>query len=183
MAKKKSNGKNKEKIKKDHKESQEIKIKNEEKENKEIINNNENSNKNKNKKEEEYRITEEEKVHNLKISRIRTTVQYILPLIINIIIAIKYIPTQNNWLLIPFSIVMMFILYGWDCATRTCPKCKKWNAVNWTKSENVVKVTTEETKTIFGKKKEKNKKEKVRKLEGRCSNCGNMCESQRNKIF
>ena len=133
--------------------------------------------------EEEYRITEEEKVYNLKHSKIRIIIQYFIPLIIDIVLALKYIPTQNNYLLIPFSIVMLITLYGWDSATRTCPKCKKWNSVNWSKSENAVRITTEEKRTLFGRKKEKQIKEKIKKVKGRCKNCGNMCESEKNKIF
>ena len=97
---------------------------------------------------------------------------YTIPLILMIILAIIYIFTSIHYLLIPFSIVFLMFLFGWDARQRTCIYCKKWNSLVWTDSQIVLKTTKTKTKNFLGKDKEKNKREKINKLTGKCTFCG-----------
>ena len=73
-------------------------------------------------------ISKSQVEENQKKSKIRLIFLYIIPLIIAVVLGFVYIPTQKNILLLPFGIMFLITLFGWDGSTRTCTKCKKWNA-------------------------------------------------------
>ena len=98
---------------------------------------------------------EKQIVENEKKSKTLTIWLYIIPLICAVIIAIAYILTQLNILLIIFAVLMFIILFGWDGSTRTCPECKRWNAIVWIKSEKQTREIEKENKGKKQKSKEK----------------------------
>lgn len=121
---------------------------------------------------------EKQIVENEKKSKTLTIWLYIIPLICAVIIAIAYILTQLNILLIIFAVLMFIILFGWDGSTRTCPECKRWNAIVWIKSE---KQTREIEKENKGKKQKS--KEKITKMEGKCRYCNKIVHTEKKRII
>lgn len=115
---------------------------------------------------------------NEKKSRTLTIFLYTIPLILAIIIAFIYIFTQLNFLLIIFAVLMFIVLFGWDGSTRTCPECKKWNAIIWTKVDK----ETRETQTKKGNK-SKTSKEKITKMEGKCKHCQKTVNTERKRFI
>lgn len=115
---------------------------------------------------------------NEKKSRTLTIFLYTIPLILAIIIAFIYIFTQLNFLLIIFAVLMFIVLFGWDGSTRTCPECKKWNAIIWTKVDK----ETRETQTKKGNK-SKTSKEKITKMEGKCKYCQKTVNTERKRFI
>ena len=120
----------------------------------------------------EREVSEKEIEANEKNAKKYKLIFYTIPLILMIIIAIIYILTSIHYLLIPFAIVFFVFLFGWDARQRTCTYCKKWNSMIWTDSKIILKTTREKTKNFLGKEKEKNKREKINKLTGKCTFCG-----------
>lgn len=121
---------------------------------------------------------EKEIRNNEKEAKKLTTLLYTVPLVLAIIVAFIYIFTQLNFLLIIFAILMFVILFGWDGSTRTCPECKKWNAIIWTK---VDKETREVQSKNKGKK--KSSKEKITKMEGKCKYCQKTVNTERKRFI
>ncbi len=121
---------------------------------------------------------EKEIRNNEKEAKKLTTLLYTVPLVLAIIVAFIYIFTQLNFLLIIFAILMFVILFGWDGSTRTCPECKKWNAIIWTK---VDKETREVQSKNKGKK--KSSKEKITKMEGTCKYCKKTVNTERKRFI
>ena len=99
------------------------------------------------------KLDESEVKNNLKYTRKMLILTYILPLIISIIIALIYLFTQKNFLLIPFAIFVLVVLFGADSTSRVCPSCKKWNSVTVIKHVSKTKVIKEKSKGMFNKKK------------------------------
>lgn len=139
----------------------------------------------KDKKTEEVKetVSRRERNKNLEEARKKSVILYLIPLVALVIIAIIYIPTHQNWLLVPFAILMFVALFGHDGASRTCPYCKKWNAVVYTTTKNYTKTITEESKDLFGKTKKKTRKEKTKKFFGECSNCKVKVDTEKKRYF
>ena len=76
----------------------------------------------------EKKISEKEIKKNEKDTKKKTWLIFRIPLIIDIILALVYMFTSQNLLLIPIAILFTLVLYGWDSHSRICPYCKKWNA-------------------------------------------------------
>lgn len=129
------------------------------------------------------KMSDDEKIENQKNSKNKTILQYIIPLVLTIIVALIYIPTHNNILLIPFGILMFVVLFGWDSSTRTCRNCKKWNSIMWIKSEKIRRKTNVKKRSVIRKDKMKQVTEKVIILRGKCKNCECEYELERNRIF
>lgn len=108
---------------------------------------------------------------------------YFIPLVLLIIIAIIYIPSHNNILLIPFAILMFIVLFGHDGSVRTCPHCKKWNSVIFTETKNVIRTKKETVKNVFGKEKIKENKIRLKKYTGECQNCGFVVNTEKKRLF
>ena len=117
-------------------------------------------------------------VENEKKSKKMTMLLYVVPFACAVIIAIIYILTQLKFLLIIFAILVFITLFGWDGSTRTCPECRKWNAIVWTKVE---KETKESTKEARGKKR-KILKEKLQKWKA-SANTVKMWPTERKKTI
>ena len=128
---------------------------------------------------EKKEISKEEMENNLKVSKKRVILLYTIPLILIIIIALVYLITQINWLLIPFAVLMLVTLFGWDGGDRTCPNCKKWNAVSWGNAKADTRVKKIKKKDMFGREKEVEKKQIKRRFEGKCNNCNYEFEKDR----
>lgn len=128
-------------------------------------------------------IAEREKKENEKISKRRTITIYLIPLILMIITAISYILTQMMIFLILFGILMFIVLWGWDSSSRICPKCKKWNNVEWTKNERKERDTKVKKRSLLNKNKMKTVKEKYVRLEGKCKNCNCVFEMEKGRII
>ena len=124
------------------------------------------------KKIKERKISKNEIEKNEKISKRNKLYMYTIPLIIIILLAIIYIPTNNNYLLIPFAIVFLIFLFGWDSNQRTCSECKKWNSVIWTNNKVDIQTTTKQKKNLIGKTVTKNVRKKITISTGKCTNCG-----------
>ena len=124
------------------------------------------------KKIKERKIREDEKEKNEKISKRNKTYMYTIPLIIIIMLAIFYIPTNNNYLLIPFGIFFLIFLFGWDANQRTCKECKKWNSIIWINNKVDIRTTPKQKKNLIGKTVTKNERKKVTISTGKCTNCG-----------
>ena len=124
------------------------------------------------KKIKEKEISKEEIEKNEKISKKNKMYMYTIPLILIIIIVIIYILTNNNFLLIPFGIIFLIFLFGWDFNQRTCSECKKWNSIIWIDNKINLKTTPTQKKNLIGKTVTKNVREKVTKSTGKCTNCG-----------
>lgn len=128
-------------------------------------------------------ISADEKMANEKKSKSNMIVQYIIPLVAIIIISLFYIATQKNIFLILFGFLMIVVLFGWDCSSRTCPECKKWNTVIWTKNERRKRKTNVSKRSIFNKEKKKIIEEKYIKINGKCKNCNCEFEIERGRII
>ena len=113
------------------------------------------------KKIKERKISKNEIEKNEKISKRNKLYMYTIPLIIIILLAIIYIPTNNNYLLIPFAIVFLIFLFGWDSNQRT-----------WTNNKVDIQTTTKQKKNLIGKTVTKNVRKKITISTGKCTNCG-----------
>lgn len=123
-------------------------------------------------------VSKEEIEQNEKDTKIKTWLMYRLPIIIDIILSLIYIPTMWNILLIPLVISFIFTLYGWDSHQRICKKCKKWNGTVLISSDNSIRKKTITKQTLIGKDKIKEKNELVNKVKTKCLNCGYMDEKE-----
>ena len=117
-------------------------------------------------------VSEQEIKENEKITKRNTWLLFRIPIILDIILAVIYIPTSNNILLIPIAIIFVLILYGLDCHQRICEHCKKWNGTVVLNSESVIRTSKVTTKNLFNKDKIKQKKNIVNKTQSKCLNCG-----------
>ncbi len=117
-------------------------------------------------------VSEKIKQNNQKDSNFKKVVLYGIPLVTTIAIGIIYIPTSNHILLIPFGILLLITLFGWDSNSRTCPRCKKWNSILWIKNDNIIDKSSVKTKSFFGKEKTKFDKRYITKSTGKCKECG-----------
>lgn len=129
------------------------------------------------------KISNSEKSSNEKYSKKRVVIQYMVPLILLIIVAIIYIPTQMNILLIIFGILMFITLWGWDSSSRVCRNCKKWNSVVWIKTEKLSRKTNVKKKSLLNKNKKKTVEVKITKLTGKCNHCDCEYEIEKNRIL
>ena len=129
----------------------------------------------------EREVSQKEIKQNEKISKRNKILIYTIPLTLIIIIAIIYILTNNNYLLIPFGIIFLIFLFGWDSNQRTCKECKKWNSIIWTDSKIILKTTKNQKKNILGKEKTKSVKEKITRNVGKCTNCGKEITIEKNR--
>ena len=120
---------------------------------------------------------------NEKDSKKKALILYIIPLAIIVVIGIIYIFTQFNILLILFGICMFVVLFGGDCSSRTCPKCKKWNSVSWIKAERRIKRFNVTKKNFFKKEISKEIKQKYLLAGGKCKNCDCEFETQKNRLL
>lgn len=120
----------------------------------------------------EREVSEDEIKENEKESKKKMWISYRIPIIVEVILAVIYIPTTNNILLIPISIIFALILYGADCKQRLCPYCKKWNSTVINNYENVVRTSKTEKLNFIRKPKIKEKKNIVNKTASKCLNCG-----------
>lgn len=128
-------------------------------------------------------VTNNEYEENQKESKKKMIIQYMIPLALLIVVALIYIQTQKNILLIPFAVLTMIVLFGWDASTRTCPECRKWNSVSWLKTENIKRTTTKSKKNLLGKEKTEKKTVHIRKIYKKCRNCGHEFETEQTKLF
>lgn len=112
-------------------------------------------------------------------SKKRLIFLYIVPIVGTILIACIYIPTQNNFLLIPFGVCFLVTLFGWDGSTRMCKKCGKWNSLVTIKANKKTIQKTKKYKTITGKEKEKIIKIKHEITQHECRNCGQIIEKDK----
>ena len=124
------------------------------------------------KKIKEREVSKDEIEENEKISKRNKMYMYTIPMIIIILLAIIYISTNNNYLLIPFGILFLIFLFGWDSNQRTCKKCKKWNSIIWIDSKVDLKIKPKQKKNLIGKTVTKNVRQKVTISTGKCTNCG-----------
>ena len=129
----------------------------------------------------EREVSKEEIEQNEKETKKKTWVLYRLPIIITAILAIIYILTSQHLLLIPIALIFVLVLYGWDCHSRICPNCKKWNATVTLNAETVVRKKQITQKNLFGKDKTKEKQNIVNKTKNKCLNCGHIQEIEKIK--
>ena len=108
---------------------------------------------------------------------------YFLPLALLIIIAIIYIPSHNNLLLVPFAFLMFIVLFGHDGSIRTCPHCKKWNSVVFTENKNIIRTKKETIKNVVGKEKVKETKLRLKRFKGECQNCGFVVNTEKKRLL
>ncbi len=129
-------------------------------------------------------ISEKEIKTNTEDSKKRMIFMYFVPVILLIGVAVVYLITSIHWLLIPFAILLLITLFGWDGSDRVCPKCKKFNSVKWISTKNLVRKTTI-TKTNKVTKKAKNveKKKNFRRVHGKCIHCGYDFEKDKNRLL
>lgn len=120
----------------------------------------------------EREVTEDEINKNKKETNKKTWLFYRIPIILDIILVVIYVPTAKNILLIPIAILFIFVLYGIDCHQRICKHCKKWNSTVTLLSERVLRKTKTKKQNLFGKDKVKEKKNIVDKAQLKCLNCG-----------
>ena len=120
----------------------------------------------------EKNLTEEEIKKNEKETSKKTWIFYRVPIILEIILVVIYVPTAKNIILIPIALLFALILYGIDCHQRICPRCKKWNSSVTLISERVLRRTKTKKQNVFGKDKVKEKKNIVDKTQSKCLNCG-----------
>ena len=120
----------------------------------------------------ERKVEESEIEENEKVTKKNTWLLFRVPVILDVILAIIYIPTANNILLIPIGIIFVLILYGMDCHQRICENCKKWNSTVVLKSEGFLRTSRVNEKNLFNKNKIKEKKNIVNKTQVKCLNCG-----------
>lgn len=128
----------------------------------------------------EREINKEEIQKNEKETKIKKWILYRLPIILEIILVLMYIPTNNNLLLIPIAVLFALILYGIDCNQRVCTHCKKWNSTVVLNLESVIRTTKTKKKNLIGKDKVSSKKNIVDKTRIKCLNCG--CEYNKETI-
>lgn len=129
----------------------------------------------------EREVSKEEIEQNEKETKKKTWVLYRLPIIITAILAIIYILTSQHLLLIPIALIFVLVLYGWDCHSRICPNCKKWNATVTLNAETVLRKKQITQKNLFGKDKNKEKQNIVNKTKNKCLNCGHIQEIEKIK--
>ena len=151
----------------------------------------------------EREVPAKERAINKKETSKRLSYTYIIPLVICIIIALAYLFTRIFWLLPVLVVFGLITMFGWDGSTRTCPKCRKWNAVVWIKNERIKRtktVTTKEKKQdkfivlkIFSKsyrnkkpeyiEKTRIKEERIKREHGKCKNCGHEFKNEKPILF
>lgn len=121
-------------------------------------------------------ISKSQVEENQKKSKIRLIFLYIIPLTIAVVLGFVYIPTQKNILLLPFGIMFLITLFGWDGSTRTCTKCKKWNATIGIDSKVTKEFEEIKVKGLFGKERIKRRQVKHTISKYECKNCGHIVE-------
>ena len=129
----------------------------------------------------EREVSKEEIEQNEKETKKKTWGLYRLPIIITAILAIIYILTSQHLLLIPIALIFVLVLYGWDCHSRICPNCKKWNATVTLNAETVLRKKQITQKNLFGKDKTKEKQNIVNKTKNKCLNCAHIQEIEKIK--
>ena len=129
----------------------------------------------------EREVSKEEIEQNEKETKKKTWVLYRLPIVITAILAIIYILTSQHLLLIPIALMFVLVLYGWDCHSRICPNCKKWNSTVTLNAETVLRKKQITQKNLLGKDKIKEKKDIVNKTKNKCLNCGHIQEIEKIK--
>lgn len=129
----------------------------------------------------EREVSEEEIEQNEKDTKKKTWTLYRLPIIVTAILAIIYILTSQHLLLIPIALMFVLVLYGWDCHSRICPNCKKWNSTVTLNAETVLRKKQITQKNLLGKDKIKEKKDIVNKTKNKCLNCGHIQETEKIK--
>ena len=130
------------------------------------------------KKIKERNVSQKEIEENEKKTKMKNWLLYRIPIAITVILALIYIPTNNNILLIPIALIFIVVLYGIDCHQRICEHCKKWNATVTLKTDNFLRTTKVTKKNLFKKDKIKEKKNLVKKVEKKCLNCGHVYEKE-----
>ena len=126
----------------------------------------------------EKNISQKEIDANTKESKTYMVCMYVVPAAILVCVAVAYLITSQHLLLIPFAILLLIALFGWDGSDRVCPKCKKFNGVKWISTKNLVRKTT-----ITKKKKTVEKKKNFRRVHGKCIHCGYDFEKDKNRLF
>lgn len=129
----------------------------------------------------EREVSKEEIEQNEKETKKKTWVLYRLPIVITAILAIIYILTSQHLLLIPIALIFVLVLYGWDCHSRICPNCKKWNSTVTLNADTVLRKKQITQKNLFGKDKTKEKQNIVNKTKNKCLNCGHIQEIEKVK--
>ena len=129
----------------------------------------------------EREVNKEEIEQNEKETKKKTWVLYRLPIVITAILAIIYILTSQHLLLIPIALIFVLVLYGWDCHSRICPNCKKWNSTVTLNADTVLRKKQITQKNLFGKDKTKEKQNIVNKTKNKCLNCGHIQEIEKVK--
>ena len=129
----------------------------------------------------ERKVSPKEIEQNEKESRKKSWLLYRFPLIIVLILSIIYILTSQHLLLIPIALMFVLVLYGWDCHSRICPNCKKWNSTVTLNAETVLRKKQITQKNLLGKDKIKEKKDIVNKTKNKCLNCGHIQEIEKIK--
>ena len=129
----------------------------------------------------EREVREEEIEQNEKDTKKKTWTLYRLPIIVTAILAIIYILTSQHLLLIPIALMFVLVLYGWDCHSRICPNCKKWNSTVTLNADTVLRKKQITQKNLLGKDKIKEKKDIVNKTKNKCLNCGHIQEIEKIK--
>ena len=129
----------------------------------------------------EREVSKEEIEQNEKETKKKTWVLYRLPIVITAILAIIYILTSQHLLLIPIALIFVLVLYGWDCHSRICPNCKKWNSTVTLNADTVLRKKQITQKNLFGKDKTKEKQNIVNKTKNKCLNCGHIQEIEKIK--
>src|SRR5574344_222084 len=127
-------------------------------------------------------ITEKEIKENKKETTIRKIFLYIIPILIIIVCIIFYIVTNKIIFLIGFGAMLFIALFGWDGNSRICPNCHKWSSLIWTEDKRVVRTTTSVKKNLFGKDKTEEIKSYVSKKTAKCTNCGKISKSEKQKM-
>ena len=130
------------------------------------------------KKIKERNVSEKEIKENEKETKKKEWLLFRIPVIICIILAVIYILTNYNILLIPIALIFVLVLYGFDCHQRICKHCKKWNSTVMLKSEKVLRTTTVTKENLVKKNKTKEKKSIVTKTQTKCLNCGHIYEQE-----
>ena len=129
----------------------------------------------------EREVSKEEIEQNEKDTKKKTWTLYRLPIIVTAILAIIYILTSQHLLLIPIALIFVLVLYGWDCHSRICPNCKKWNSTVTLNADTVLRKKQITQKNLFGKDKTKEKQNIVNKTKNKCLNCGHIQEIEKVK--
>ena len=123
-------------------------------------------------------VTQKEIEENKKETKLKTNLMYRLPIVIDIILALIYIPTAWNILLVPLVISFVITLYGWDSHQRICKKCKKWNGTVTVEQDSSLRKKTITKQNLIWKDKVKEKNEIVSKVKTKCLNCGYVDEKE-----